>query len=74
MININSNKELFEETKFLSKKLERWAAYVQNDIEMSTDDIKDFHEMTNDDIDAIRSLKTKFLRHFSNCNKVIENG
>lgn len=68
MIKIKADEDIFNEAISLSHRMNAWASYVQNDMELTQEDIKTFLNMSNKHIDELHILRTKILKHIKECN------
>lgn len=69
MIKVKSNKELFDDLQTLSYRSMTWAGIVQNDMELTSEDVTELVKMMNEHIEQFKLYKVKILEHISKCNK-----
>jgi len=68
-IKMKGNKELFEKIKLLSSKILCEASYVQNDMELTQDDIKEFMRMNEAHTKELGEIREEMLAHVVKCNE-----
>ena len=69
MIKVKANEKLFNKIKMLSHKITCEAGYVQNDMELTQDDIKEFMRMNDAHVAELIEIKKLILAHVMECNK-----
>jgi len=68
-IKVKANEELFEKIKLLSSRVLCQASYVQNDMELTQDDIKEFIRMNAAHTKEMGKIKDLMLAHVVKCNE-----
>jgi hypothetical protein len=69
MIKVKSDKKLFEKILTLGDRIKAQASYVQNDMELTEDDIKEYLRMSNAHIKDLGDIKSEMLVHIRRCNE-----
>lgn len=69
MIKVKADKELFERIQNISHRVMAQAGFVQNDMELEQEDIKNFMEMSNKHIEELKQIKKDVLAHVVKCNE-----
>lgn len=68
MIKVKADKELFDRIQLISQRIMAQAGYVQNDMELEQDDIKNFIRMSDEHVEELQQIKKDLLAHVVKCN------